>query len=72
MFVHSSLRLITPSRCVRTLITVLALVLLSSITMGCQKPAEPPPVTNDAQLKAVTEQSMQRMMQEQKRQPNPR
>jgi hypothetical protein len=52
---------------VRSVSALLALGLLLPVLAGCKKQAEAPPVTNEAQLRAVTEQGMQRMMQDQQR-----
>jgi hypothetical protein len=61
-----------PLRRNRSLLPLLAGALLAAVLVGCEK-AEAPIVKNDAELKAETEKSMQRMMQEQsKAQPPPR
>lgn len=60
-----------PSRRKRTLCLLFTLAMVTLPLMGCEKPA-PPPVKNDAELKAITEQNMQRMMQEQNKQQPPR
>ena len=55
-----------PSWRSRSIAALLAFVPLLPVLAGCKKQAEAP-VHNDAELRAVTEQGMQRMMQDQQR-----
>jgi len=55
-----------PSWRIRSIAALLAFVALLPTLSGCKKQEEAP-VHNDAELRAVTEQSMQRMMQDQQR-----